>query len=77
MWGNPMGEIMYESLRYFAGETGGAADLLYGTVNDSKNTLSLPKPSWGVVKGGTTYRPYTMFPPCTKASMIVISDVNK
>ena len=47
MWGNPVAEMMYESLRYFSGAASPTADFTYGTdaaLDD--NVLGLPKPGW-------------------------------
>ena len=44
-WGNPTGEMMYETLRYFAGKKTPTSVFDYsGTTID--NTLGLPKPAW-------------------------------
>lgn len=70
-WGNPIGEIMYESLRYIAGK--GAATSAYdysGATDDS--TLGLPKATWNdpydKTNGG--------FDSCSQPFMLVISDIN-
>ncbi len=47
-WGNPIGEIMYEALRYFAGKSGPTTVYDYD-VNDANlidYKLGLPKPTW-------------------------------
>lgn len=50
MWGNPVGEMMYETLRYFAGKPNTSSPAptsafdYSGTTPDS--TLGLPKPTW-------------------------------
>jgi type IV pilus assembly protein PilY1 len=47
MWGNPVSEMMYESLRYFAGKGSPTAEFTYGTsVGLDDNELGLPKPGW-------------------------------
>ena len=76
MWGNPVGEMMYETLRYFAGETydssAGPApvtDFTYGTdAAFDDNVLGLPKPDWE--------DPYDTFEYCSKPFMLVLSDIN-
>jgi type IV pilus assembly protein PilY1 len=35
MWGNPVGEMMYETLRYFAGEGSPTSDFTYADANDN------------------------------------------
>ena len=50
MWGNPVGEMMYETLRYFSGKPNTSSPAptsafdYTGTTQDS--TLGLPKPTW-------------------------------
>lgn len=47
MWGNPVAEMMYESLRYFAGAESPTAEFTYGTnASLDDNELDLPKPDW-------------------------------
>ena len=70
MWGNPIGEIMYESLRYFAGKSGASTTFDYsGTTDDS--TLGLPKPAWQ-----DPYDATNGFPECAQPYMLVLSDPN-
>jgi len=79
MWGNPIAEMMYESLRYFAGKgttSGGGqtAEFDYSTTADSG--VSLSKPKWGYNKGSTYYKPFEIFPSCSQPFMLLLSDVN-
>lgn len=74
MWGNPIAEMMYESLRYFAGKGTPTAEFTYSTPADS--TVSLSKPDWGYTKGSTVYQPYDIFPNCSQPFLLVLSDVN-
>ncbi len=69
MWGNPVAEMMYETLRYFAGRSGATSAFDYGggTVYDSQ--LSLPRVA-------TWTNPYIDAPYCAKPFMTVVSDVN-
>lgn len=78
MWGNPIGEMMYESLRYFAGA--GAATPIFATGGENvgrteETTMGLPTATWknpyaSIASGGqgklTCARPY----------QTVISDIN-
>ncbi|BBO80109.1 pilus assembly protein PilY [Desulfosarcina ovata subsp. sediminis] len=67
MWGNPVAEMMYESLRYFAGETKTAG--FSSSVSDGNDRgLDLPMETW--------VDPYTIFPSCSKPIMLVLSDIN-
>lgn len=47
-WGNPVGEMLYEGLRYFAGKATptGAFDYSGGGLGIIDNELGLPKASW-------------------------------
>lgn len=70
-WGNPIGEIMYEATRYFAGKGGATGAFDYtGTTDDG--SLFLPKDSWN--------NPYDKnnggFDSCAKPFMLVLSDIN-
>jgi type IV pilus assembly protein PilY1 len=78
MWGNPIGEMMYESLRYFAGaatpltrfSTGGATQ--GGT---EETTMGLTTETWrdpygSLATGGLAY------PECAVPVQTVISDIN-
>ncbi len=74
MWGNPIAEMMYESLRYMAGKAAPTADFTYAGSQDAG--LSISKPDWGINKGSTVYQPYGLFPACARPFMLVLSDVN-
>lgn len=65
IWGNPLAEIMYETVRYLAGKTTPTSAFNYSTGTDV--TLGLPKPNW--------INPYSVYPYCAKANMLVISDL--
>ncbi len=66
-WGNPVGEMMYESLRYFSGASNPTSEYTY-TDTALDNTLGLPAPSWT--------DPFDASPYCAKPYMVVISDIN-
>ncbi|MGE4497212.1 MAG: hypothetical protein AB7E48_04975 [Deferribacterales bacterium] len=65
-WGNPIGEMYWETLRYLSGA--GSATNAYTYSSSTDGGLSLPKPSW--------MDPYANFPSCSKPNIIVVSDVN-
>lgn len=47
MWGNPVAEMMYECLRYFAGKKAATSEFTYGADSSyDDNELDLPKPDW-------------------------------
>lgn len=68
-WGNPVGEMMYEALRYFAGKSAPTSAFDYsGSSFDA--TLGLPKVnSWSDPYGSGK-------PVCAKPFQTVVSDVN-
>jgi len=69
MWGNPIGEMMYEAVRYFAGKAAPTSGFDYsGTTDDS--TLGLPKATWK-----DPYNATTGFSYCAKPFMLVLSDI--
>ncbi len=69
MWGNPVGEMMYETLRYFAGKGSPTSAFTYGADSGyDDNELGLPKPAWEA--------PYDSYPYCAKPFMLVLSDIN-
>ena len=68
MWGNPIGEMMYETLRYFAGEPAPTSDFTSATGSHDDAELGLPSPSW--------VDPYTTYDYCAKPFLLVITDIN-
>lgn len=70
MWGNPVAEMMYETLRYFRGMTPTPAfTAVYGPNNvDVETRLNLPRPGWE--------NPYTNRPVCAKPFQTVMADIN-
>ena len=68
MWGNPIAEMMYETLRYYAGKNSPTSTYI-AQGNSKDNALGLPSPSWQDPYSGNT-------PSCAKPNMLVISDVN-
>lgn len=73
MWGNPIGEIMYETTRYFAGKGSPTTEFTYGTnTSYDDNILGLPKPDWN--------NPYDCdndgYEHCAQPFMLVLSDPN-
>ncbi|MBI3140946.1 MAG: fimbrial assembly protein [Rhodocyclales bacterium] len=84
MWGNPIAEMMYEGLRYFAGKSSATSEFTYsGSTVDS--TLGLPQiTTWTNpysaspnTPGATGYSTAAAdsFPSCSKPYMMVVSDV--
>ncbi|WP_422551585.1 PilC/PilY family type IV pilus protein [Methylovulum miyakonense] len=74
-WGNPIAEMMYEGLRYFAGKATPTGDFKIGPADTPDATLGLPVESWldpykPVASGGGGHLS------CAKPMELVISDVN-
>ncbi len=67
-WGNPIAEMMYEGLRYFAGKNAPTPAFNYSGGDDA--TLGLPQPAWK--------DPYNQKNNkyCAKPNFLVISDIN-
>ncbi|MEJ5207492.1 PilC/PilY family type IV pilus protein [Denitratimonas sp. CY0512] len=75
MWGNPVGEMMWESLRYFAGAGSPRTEFNIASNAKDASVLSLPRPEWvepytSVEDGGSG------FLRCATPVMTVISDIN-
>ncbi|MDI3381955.1 pilus assembly protein [Xenophilus aerolatus] len=74
MWGNPMAEMMFETLRYFAGATAAHATYDYGSGSSKDKDLGLSKPEWkppySAAAGGGGYLQ------CARPVMTVLSDIN-
>ncbi len=70
-WGNPVGEIMYESLRYFGGKGSPTSDFIDASM-PVDTALGLPTG----VAWVDPYDPSTGFPRCAKPFMLVLSDIN-
>ncbi len=69
MWGNPIGEMMYETLRYFSGKGSPTSEFAIGSGGDD-GSLNLPRSSWD--------NPYdsALNPHCARPNMLVLSDIN-
>jgi Tfp pilus tip-associated adhesin PilY1 len=67
-WGNPIAEMMYEGLRYFAGKKAPTGEFNYTSGSAYDVQLGLTQPSWD--------DPYESNLWCAKPFMLVISDVN-
>ncbi len=75
MWGNPVAEMMFETLRYFGGATAAHSAYDYGSGSSKDKTHSLAKPVWeppyaAKENGGGGYQ-Y-----CARPVMTVLSDIN-
>ncbi len=76
VWGNPLGEMMFETLRYFSGAAGATSAYTYTDTGSDDAYLGLPQVT-------TWKNPYAAkgssglgYPTCSKPFQTVISDVN-
>lgn len=77
MWGNPIGEMMYETMRYFAGATGPTTSYDYTHTGSRDAALGLGKiDTWVAPYASTTNPNSDRFPTCSVPVMTVISDIN-
>ncbi|KAB0669535.1 hypothetical protein F6V30_12070 [Oryzomonas sagensis] len=68
-WGNPIGEILYEGMRYWAGKGTPTSDFVAGISNGSNgdNGNYSSQPDWDT--------PATLYPACSMRFNLVFSDV--
>ncbi|MBW2343623.1 MAG: hypothetical protein JRF53_06355, partial [Deltaproteobacteria bacterium] len=66
-WGNPIAEMMYEGLRYFAGKKTPTTKFDYGPYTNCDNNFGLAKPAWD--------DPYETHYYCAKPFLLVLSDI--
>jgi type IV pilus assembly protein PilY1 len=70
MWGNPVSEMMYESLRYFAGKGAPTSAFNIAATGNRDAQLGLSRATWNdPYTGGSTAQ-------CAKPFQTVISDIN-
>lgn len=74
MWGNPVGEMMYEALRFITGKGSPTSGFTYSQNDDAG--LNLSKPDWYIKKGSNQLHPFDLFPDCSKPNLLVLSDIN-
>lgn len=65
MWGNPLAEMMFETLRYFSGKGVPTSAFASGSVDTN---LGLTEAKWD--------NPFTTHPSCSKPFQTLISDIN-
>lgn len=70
-WGNPIAEMMYETLRYFAGKK--AATPKFATSGSYDTQIGLPTATWDdpYKEGSAASAPW-----CAKPNMLVVSGIN-
>ncbi|MDO9134770.1 pilus assembly protein [Hydrogenophaga sp.] len=70
-WGNPIGEMMYESLRYFAGKKSPTTAFMGTTTVDGE--VGLAQAAWDDPYEATSAAKAAV---CARGNMLVISDIN-
>lgn len=70
-WGNPIGEMIYETLRYFGGKSSATAD--FATSGSYDGDVGLPVATWDDPYESTSA---AKAPWCAKANIVTISDIN-
>ncbi len=70
-WGNPIAEMMYEGMRYFAGKGAATSSFNISTSGNDDATLGLPLATWD-----DPYDTTTGANECAKPMQLVISDIN-
>jgi type IV pilus assembly protein PilY1 len=67
-WGNPIGELLYESMRFWAGRGSPTSDFVSGISNGNNgdNNYYASKPAWE--------RPADLFPSCSTPFVLLFSD---
>jgi type IV pilus assembly protein PilY1 len=66
-WGNPIGEMMYEALRYLSGADTATSEFQTSTT-DNDSAVGLPRAKWD--------KPYSRLPWCSRPNLLVLSDIN-
>ena len=75
MWGNPVAEMMYETMRYFSGATAPTSEYNYSSGKDAESPLNLPKvDAWTPPYKGPANP--VGFEQCAVPVMTVVSDIN-
>jgi type IV pilus assembly protein PilY1 len=72
-WGNPLGEMMYEALRYFAGAKEATKEFTFTQAGSTDSHVGLPFATWDdpYSATGAAKAPY-----CAKPNLLAISDIN-
>ncbi len=72
MWGNPIAEMMFETVRYFAGKAASTSDFSTGANNAEETSIGLSEATWD----GTTNPYSSVTRSCAKPFQTVISDTS-
>lgn len=71
-WGNPIGEMMYEGLRYFSGKKTYTSSY-YASTSTKDTEVGLTRATWDDPYSATSA---AKAPRCAKSSFLTISDIN-
>lgn len=71
-WGNPVGEMLYEATRYFAGKNAPTADFMGSSTQDT--AVGLSSVTWD--DPYDTVNSAARAPVCAKPNFLVVSDIN-
>ena len=71
MWGNPLAEMAYEGLRYFAGRSAPTPTFISNVAASGSPDARLGLP---LVSSWTN--PYSIYPRCARPFMLLMSDIN-
>ena len=72
-WGNPIGEMMYEGVRYFAGKSAPTSAFTFASSGSIDEAVGLSTVSWDDPYSSSSA---AKAPRCAKASFLTISDIN-
>lgn len=78
-WGNPLAEMMYESMRYFSGATAATPAFINnvaGLTRNWDNLLGLPEVTWSANTNPYRSRATGGYSVCAKPFQTLISDIN-
>ncbi|MGQ9795427.1 pilus assembly protein [Desulfosoma sp.] len=74
MWGNPVGEMMYEALRFLTGKEKPTDNFTY--TDNANAGFDLSKPGWSTQKENKKLYPFNLFPDCSRPNLLILSDIN-
>jgi len=72
-WGNPLGEMMYEALRYFSGAKSATPTFTFAKAGSTDEHVGLPFADWDDPYSATSA---AKAPYCAKPNLLAISDIN-
>lgn len=73
-WGNPIAEMMYEAVRYFAGRSSPTSAFVFDTSGSTDAHLGLPRATWDDPFSLTSGAARAQW--CARPNLLVISNIN-